>query len=143
MDPFISECNHPDYVPMWVSFFFFLFWSLCVLIFFNYIKFFPNVLPMMLRAWLVRGFLFLFSNMYKNNFFLKLNLKLVFRNFFLYFTCLAPSFKNNFQNTKNKKIIVWETISILRLKKKKHLQKVTYKICRFFFFFFLRIMIKK
>ena len=32
--------------------------------------------------------------------------------------CLAHTFKNNFQNTKNKKIIVWETIPIFEIKKK-------------------------
>ena len=49
--------------------------------------------------------------------------------------CLASTFKNNFQNTKNKND-VWETISIfdIKKKKKKNLQKVTCRICRLPFF---------
>ena len=47
--------------------------------------------------------------------------------------CLAPTFKNNFQNTKIKKKKVWETISIFEIFFSK-LQKITYKICKFFFF---------
>ena len=51
--------------------------------------------------------------------------------------CLVSTFKNNFQNTKNKND-VWETISIFDIKKKKKsLPKVTCRICRLPFFFIL------
>ena len=52
--------------------------------------------------------------------------------------CLVLTFKNNFQNTKKKKKIVWETISIFEIKKK-YLQKVICRICRLLLllFFFL------
>ena len=66
------------------------------------------------RHLLVGGFLFLFQNNIKT-IFKKLKLKLVSRQQFLYYKCLAPTFQNNFQNTKNKKIIVWETIHIFEI----------------------------
>ena len=46
--------------------------------------------------------------------------------------CLAPTFKNNFQNTKKKKKNVWETISIFEILKK-NLQKVMCRICKLLF----------
>ena len=47
--------------------------------------------------------------------------------------CLAPTFKNNFQNTKNKKKLFGRTFLFLRFKKKKYLQKVMCRICRLLF----------
>ena len=46
--------------------------------------------------------------------------------------CLAPTFKNNFQNTKNKNNCLWDHFYFWDLKKYIYLHKV---ICRLLFFF--------